>query len=246
MRDDFAARAYEYEKKSAWVADDIVCGHAINLLATKSTHLGNILDAGGGTGILASSIASVLPSHSVTVMDISAAMLAKVPKEFKKVHCSIESVRTLDKQFDTILLRQVLHYLADPSNAINELFSVLSPNGVLYVGQIVVPDNESALWLQHVAEQISPNRRRVWQLTKLISLFLSTGMKLDGASIHPFRDTLNTWMQRSTVRLDWQHVFQKAATSITHTVKKTLGIEERAGDILFEVLFCHAIFSRRQ
>lgn len=245
MIDEFITRSEEYEKKSAWVCNDIVCGHAIDLLLAENKNLGNILDAGGGTGVLANAVAHALPHRGITVIDISPSMLAKLPSHFNKAECAIESVERLNSCFDTILCRQVLHYVDDPSCVIDALTKVLERDGILYIGQIVAPDSESAEWLQNIAGRISPSRKRVWQVSELLSLVLGKSLKLNNASIHTFTDTLNKWMQRSTVQMDRQRVLHSVSNCITPTIRKSLGVSEQNEDISFEVLFFHATFSKR-
>lgn len=247
MNDEFAARSEEYEKRSIWVSDEFVHSNAIRLLtSTGRIHFGNILDAGGGTGALAKALASRLGYDQITVIDISPSMLARVPSQFEKTECAIESIATLNRRFDTILLRQVLHYVHDPCQALAALFDVLSHDGTFYIGQIVAPNDESAIWLQNIASQISPRRRRVWQISDLVSILLGTGMKMGSASLHPFSDSLRSWMKRSTVQVDQRKLLESAKNSLDKANRNCLGILEQKDDISFEVLFFHAIFTKRK
>lgn len=104
-----------------------------------------ILDAGGGQGQFSFSLAAM--GHHVTLCDISADMLALAAEELANQglegqveirHQSIQSmarsVSALDGgvlPFDLVLCHAVLEWVVDPELLLNDLTSLLIPNGYL-------------------------------------------------------------------------------------------------------------------
>jgi ubiquinone/menaquinone biosynthesis C-methylase UbiE len=108
----------------------------------------NLLDLGGGNGIFADQLLARFPKISVTILDISALLLAKNrPCDRKElIHDSIENMGSImaGRTFDCITLNWVLHHLTGKSyeacrqNCIDTLIrckAILKPNGKVLVAE---------------------------------------------------------------------------------------------------------------
>ena len=92
-----------------------------------------ILDAGGGTGVM--SQAMVALGHEVTLSDISADSLAIARHKFSSehhvtfLHQDILSLPT--QQYDLVICHAVLEWLSDPFPVIDKLVAMVKPGGHL-------------------------------------------------------------------------------------------------------------------
>jgi SAM-dependent methyltransferase len=108
----------------------------------------NILDLGGGNGAFADQLLARFPKSTVTILDISAALLEKNISSPRKelVHGSIEDMLAIlpERNFDYITINWVLHHLvgnnyrACKENCVRTLKSckaLLRPNGMLIIAE---------------------------------------------------------------------------------------------------------------
>ena len=97
--------------------------------------LGDVLDAGGGDGAVASLLAP--QARSLTVVDVSPAMVAAARRRLgQAAACQVADVAALpfaDASFDTVLSFHVLVHVASPARALAEAARVLRPGGALAV-----------------------------------------------------------------------------------------------------------------
>jgi SAM-dependent methyltransferase len=158
----------------------------------RGRRLGRLLDAGGGEGFLtaylldraADEIAG-LDTHGLDaiVLDEDEQLLSEVPPPIRTRRGRMEELGSVDGEFTTILLRQVLHYVRSPRVALRALVRRLRPDGALYVGQIVVADLDAAVWLAKSANWVSVTRRRVWTIDGLLKALVATGMCLEQVNL---------------------------------------------------------------
>lgn len=103
----------------------------------------HVLDVGSGAGVMTAWIAEqVGPDGSVTAIDNSQEQLALVTKRAEQLGlnnittlvCSAYELTKLNKTFDAVYCRFLLHHLHSPRKAIDTFYQVLKPGG-LYFGQ---------------------------------------------------------------------------------------------------------------
>lgn len=103
----------------------------------------NILDIGGGTGLLAEKIISKNPGPilTFTVLDPSREMLRRVPnrENIKKVQGKGEDLPFAENSFDRVTVIETLHHTQDPPRLFHEAFRVLKPGGIMVVQE---PDQD--------------------------------------------------------------------------------------------------------
>lgn len=104
---------------------------------TDERNLGEVVEFGCGTGFFTRAVAG--NAASVLATDISEAMLAKARANlgafgnivFRKTDC--ESFSNRGDCFDTVLMANIIHVLASPTEALAEARRVLRKNGRLLV-----------------------------------------------------------------------------------------------------------------
>jgi SAM-dependent methyltransferase len=237
---DFELRADEYAQRSSWVEDPEVLAPALELLGERP--LGAVLDAGGGTGSLISGLTAKLPWSRGLVFDASESMLLKVPERFETQVGDLEADE-LRASYDTILLRQVLHYLENPEAVLERLRHHARPGARLYVGQIVAPDREAAEWLSNLTRMVSPNRRKIWTADELRLLFGNCGYSLEGMKLSPFDDDVDALLRRRVVEVDCGDVRRLARDSATPAVVSSMHLDLGSERIPYRVLWCHALLA---
>lgn len=93
-----------------------------------------VLDAGCGTGALARRVRELEPDADLTLLDLSAAMLARASDlPGKHVQASVLELPFADGAFDVVVSAWVIETVLDPMRAVREYLRVLAPEGrVLY------------------------------------------------------------------------------------------------------------------
>jgi 2-polyprenyl-3-methyl-5-hydroxy-6-metoxy-1,4-benzoquinol methylase len=113
---------------------------ALNILKEYSPEAGrdtvNIMDFGGGDGILAKEIASLLLKKGlkkalITVVDMSKTKCISEDKRVKIV--SYETIEKIKKEkFDIVIASAVLEHIPNPLNEFSMLLEALKPSGFFY------------------------------------------------------------------------------------------------------------------
>jgi ubiquinone/menaquinone biosynthesis C-methylase UbiE len=113
-----------------------------------------ILDAGCGTGELASRLAELFTDAKVLGIDIIDAHLelarsryAHLASQLRFEHQSIFQLNIPDRSFDLTVCRHVIHSIPDPEKAIGELARVTRPGGYLHL----IPEDYGMLHFQRGA-----------------------------------------------------------------------------------------------
>lgn len=101
---------------------------------------GPVLDASGGTGLLAKIIIEAGNKNiEISLMDISEEMMKIAEKRLKKFpnarifRGDVHNIPFESKSFSTALSVSAFHYYVDPEKAISELYRVLKPGGSLII-----------------------------------------------------------------------------------------------------------------
>lgn len=91
-----------------------------------------VLDAGCGTGVLSRKMRELQPDIELTMVDLSAAMLAQaddVPG--RRMQASVLELPFADESFDLVVSAWVIETVGDPGRAVREYLRVLKPGGLI-------------------------------------------------------------------------------------------------------------------
>lgn len=131
---------------------------------------GKLLDAGGGTGRVASAIRDLV--DEVIVADVSLGMLKEAPLSLLRPVCAgSESLPFADNSFERIIMVDALHHVLDQAHTALEMFRVLKPGGVLVIEE---PDIRTfGVKLIAIAEKLLLMRSHFLAPDEIMKLFLS-------------------------------------------------------------------------
>ena len=172
----------------SWRDSVTIADECVTLLAGR--RLGRLLDAGGGTGTLTGHVLRRCGSDSATVLDADPQVPRSMPGVLAR-RGRIEDLRAADGEFETILIRQVLHYVRSPVGVLRRLRGRLSDGGAVYIGQLVAPDPVSARWLGGAAGWVTPARQRVWTVGRLLAAMAHAGLAPDRCALTPHWQVLD-------------------------------------------------------
>jgi ubiquinone/menaquinone biosynthesis C-methylase UbiE len=131
-------------------------------------HPGILLDAGGGTG----RVASALRPHvgSLIVADVSWEMLSQAQqKNLTTTSAETEHLPFMDDTFERVLMVDALHHVVNQAGTICELYRVLKPGGRLVIEE---PDLRTfAVKLIAVAEKLALMRSRFLDPAQIAIMF---------------------------------------------------------------------------
>ena len=136
MKHDFNHKAETFDSPKNIFLANLVCQAVekqIDLLSDKE-----ILDFGGGTGLLALPLAK--QSKSVTLVDISEKMLEQArlkaeQQDIKNIQFLEQDLleKPLEKEFDLIVVCRVLHHMPDLDESLSLFHQHLRENGQLFL-----------------------------------------------------------------------------------------------------------------
>lgn len=107
----------------------------------------HVLDVGSGAGVMTAWIAKqVGPNGRVTAIDNSPEQLALVSKRAEQLGlnnistqvCSAYELTTLNKEFDAVYCRFLLHHLHSPRKAIDTFYQILKTGGVYFAQEGII------------------------------------------------------------------------------------------------------------
>jgi S-adenosylmethionine-dependent methyltransferase len=103
-----------------------------NDVTTQKKPVMNVLDVGGGTGIMALEFAR--QGHAVHLIDISEDALTVASQKlqaYPQVIVELASVDAIQGEYDFIVCHALLEWLDEPLEALNRLITHLAPGGVM-------------------------------------------------------------------------------------------------------------------
>jgi SAM-dependent methyltransferase len=137
-----------------------------------------VLDVAGGTGALAEALLPLV--GSVTVSDISEAMLAHVPDGAETLVARAEQLPLPDESFDLVVCIHALHHIDRPVRAIDEMARVLAPGGRLVLEDFIADDDRNAALRWEEAERLrDPDHVRLLASGEARGAALAAGLTVE-------------------------------------------------------------------
>ena len=144
MKQDFNHKAETFDSPKNIFLANLVCQAVEKQLAFLSDK--EILDFGGGTGLLALPLAK--QAKSVTLVDISEKMLEQArlkaeQQDIKNIQFLEQDLlaNPLEQQFDLIVVSRVLHHMPDLDATLAMFYHHLRENGQVLIADFVKTDS---------------------------------------------------------------------------------------------------------
>jgi ubiquinone/menaquinone biosynthesis C-methylase UbiE len=117
---------------------DLSYFHLKYILQALKPVRGNILDVGCGWGTITAKIAEKRPDLHITACDNNPKWITYVPDHFRKENitlniCDAQQLPYKNKQFDAVIMTDVLEHLPHPQQAIQEIGRVLKKKGIFHL-----------------------------------------------------------------------------------------------------------------
>jgi demethylmenaquinone methyltransferase/2-methoxy-6-polyprenyl-1,4-benzoquinol methylase len=125
------------------------------LVAERQPH--QVVDIGAGPGYLLRLLAQALPTATLTAVDISGEMLARVSDQVTRFHESLEAwAPSHPRAYDAAVMTFVLRDLARPAQAIAAVGDVLKPGGRLVILETHAPEGWREWGFQRYFHELLP------------------------------------------------------------------------------------------
>lgn len=246
---DFEKRAKHFENYSKWVKDQNINSVPANFLCQHN--IGQVLDAGGGTGYLSWYLYQQFKGKigSISLVDTSRNMLDEAEKKHNNLinthNVSIETFcKVTTNKYDTVLLRQVLHYVDDVDEILKSLKSTMKNDGLMYIGQFVTHDEECKKWHDELMKSISKNRRRSFTQDELINYVKRNGFEIVQMEISGYDEKISDLYQRRTnpeVATSLEDLKNRMKNLKTKTIVEKMDFRCENNDLYFKMGFCHLL-----
>jgi len=191
----FDQRAATYDR-TPWVHDPAVMSTTLDFLEPAAGQ--RILDVGAGTGVVLEQALVACPALGRCVaLDISPAMLARIRNPRIETVChDAETIPCPDASFDTVVCRQVLHYVDNVDRCLRELRRVLADQGALAIAQMTPFGRTDEEWWKRVVRARQPLRKHDLTMPELQSKLEKAGFRISRTLQIRSSESLNSWLDR--------------------------------------------------
>jgi|GEM_PF-4820550 len=247
---DFKKRAKNFEGHSRWATDRNI--NKIPLKYLLQIHpAGDLLDAGGGTGYLSYFLSQHIKFNSISLVDVSKDMLAEAERKAYGVNIFNSSIEdfcnTSQKKFDTILIRQVLHYVNHVDEVISLLAAVLKKTGLIYIGQFLENNDECKKWHNQLMQEISRNRRRTLSCNELLEYVRKNNLEIIQNDVTLFEENLLDFYDKRIIdSFSFEELKNKMISLVNKNIEEKMSIRITADNVYFTVKFHHFLLKNNK
>jgi ubiquinone/menaquinone biosynthesis C-methylase UbiE len=147
---DSAEEAHDYDAMDHSQVNRVF---VVDLLAVWRQH-GQVLDVGTGTAQIPIEFCRQSPEANVVAIDAAAHMLrvgqANVDRAGFASHirlqtCDAKQMPFADRSFDAVMSNSIVHHIPEPFAVLQEIVRVTAPGGVIFVRDLLRPDDDTAV-----------------------------------------------------------------------------------------------------
>lgn len=185
---DYSKRAYSFLKLGGFVWESEYAHFAIGLKAFEKVNKKKpkVLDVGCGAGGLTALWQEKLPNFDLEGTDIStkAIKLAQVKHpEMKFGVSSADKIISKTKKYDAISICEVIEHVTDPKKVLNNIYSKLNTNGILYLTTQLEKDKSTLIgWLYRNKKELPKEKLaghiQVFDQKSIIKLIKEEGFEI--------------------------------------------------------------------
>ncbi len=220
-------RAENYNKTS-WVKDDHLLNAYLSLIPKNYTYK-NILEVGIGTGIVANQVVDMI--GPMIGLDKSKEMMSKIDHDgITKVVGDAHNLPFDDNHFDLIYMRNVIHYLENPTKVFDEILRCLK-NESIYLFSQVIPfsDGISQEYDNLIGRDIHyPTHREITKLFSDYDILNEVEYVLEAQSIM-------NWLRNTCQDKQKQQKIMEQHRNTSDSYKKMVNYKEENDDIFVDI-----------
>jgi len=248
FENDFERRAETFEMDSKWVKNEEINNTPLEFLSCRRA-IDDLLDAGGGTGYLSYFLSIYLPIARIYLVDTSKNMLDIAKQKMEEINVVCSSIESFclstDKKFDAVLLRQVLHYVEDVNEVIKLIKSIMRTDGVLYIGQFVIIDNDCREWHNELMQEISKNRRRTFVYAELVECLFKNDLEIIKFHTTDIEENIRDLYKKHTNNCLPYDYMEKMKNRLTDRIIKNMSVRVADDNIYFTHKFHHFLLRNK-
>ncbi|WP_437952169.1 class I SAM-dependent methyltransferase [Sorangium sp. So ce296] len=177
MDTDEDARAYDSMDHAA--VNTAFC----DALLCHDPDLAYALDVGTGTCLLPIELCRRVPTARIKAIDLSASMLDLGRRRVEQagltgaIALALADAKALpepDETFSAVLSNSIVHHIPEPMQVMREMFRVLRPGGLLFIRDLLRPEDEAsvAALVAAVAANDTPYQRALFDASLRAALAL--------------------------------------------------------------------------
>jgi len=148
-------------------------------------------------------------------------------------------------QFALCLKFVILHYVDNVETTISLLKGKLKNDGLMYVGQIVVPDKKSEIWHDKLIQSISNNRKRSFVCEEFVELFKNNGFIVNKYVTTDYEENIkNFFRRRNNDNISYEQLLNQMNEALNNDVTDIMKVKVTQDNLFFTVKFCHLLLSK--
>jgi len=166
---DSAEEANDYD---AMDHSNVNCVFIDDLLRLR-TDLGLVLDVGTGTAQIPIELCNRHTNAKVIGIDLAEAMLRvgqanlenrRLTNDVQLQYCDAKQMPFADATFDVVMSNSIVHHIPEPFAVFAEMVRVVKPGGVLFVRDLLRPDNLASLqwFVQQYAGDANAHQQKMF------------------------------------------------------------------------------------
>lgn len=157
---DTVAEAVDYNSMDHSTVNRVFVDDLLTALSDSALSLGpslRIFDAGTGTALIPLELIRRGVPFQITASDLAEQMLivarqnveaAGFSQSIRLVHADCKRLTDLPASYDVVMSNSIVHHIPDPQLVLGELWRVLKPGGLLFVRDLMRPEDQRTLdWI---------------------------------------------------------------------------------------------------
>ncbi|MEG3437340.1 class I SAM-dependent methyltransferase [Pannus brasiliensis CCIBt3594] len=166
---DTPEEAIEYDAMDFTEVNTAFARSAIDLAPPIAT----VLDAGTGTARIPILISEFRPNWRIIAIDLAVSMLELGRKNIALANCQdriqlervdVKRMPYANRQFDLVISNSLIHHLSDPLPFLQEIRRVVTPEGGIFLRDLLRPDSEEAIerMVASIGPEYSPHQAKLF------------------------------------------------------------------------------------
>lgn len=239
LNNTFWKKRAENYNKTSWVKDDHLLDAYLSLIPINNIYK-NILEVGIGTGVVANKVVDMI--GPMIGLDKSKEMMSKIDHDgITKVVGDAHDLPFDDNHFDFIYMRNVIHYLDNPTKAFSEILRCLkSERNFLFSQVIPFSDDISDEYDELIGRDIHyPTHSEITELFSDYVILNEVEYVLEAQSIM-------NWLRNTCQDKQKQQKIMEQHRNTSDSYKNMVNYKEENDDIFVDIKHLFVLSQKRK